>query len=134
MTKPNRHLHFTSFRAESEAQRTLGYGETMKHCVFILLALTFALTTSSHGDDVQEPMRRPAISIEDAMAKARNYVQDKKLDVSKQYIDSVVLEPNPRGDRGRFWRVTWQQNEFMKGGQTYINIYMDGSVEHAYGK
>ena len=106
----------------------------MKCSFYTLLLMSVFFTACGFAKEVTKLTRRPAISIEDAIAKAKKYVQEKKIDVSQQYIDSVALDLNPRGDRGKFWRVAWQQNQFMKGGQTYIEVYMDGSVEHRHGK
>ncbi len=106
----------------------------MKYYISFLLVLTCLFTATGQGEQGQKLTRRPVISIEDAIAKAKQYVREKKLDTSQQYMDSVVLELNPGGDRGKYWRITWERNEFIKGGQTFINVYMDGSVTHTYGE
>lgn len=79
----------------------------------------------------------PKLRIEDALAIARDYVQQHHVEVADSYIDSTRLDLNPGGDRGKFWLVTWQRNEyanghFIKGGQFIMCIYMDRTVEVFY--
>ena len=79
------------------------------------------------------------LSMDEALATARAYVKKRGIDVSKHYIDSARLDLNRRGDRGKFWLITWLRNEYandipIKGGQTYVHVYMDKSVEIFYGE
>ena len=92
-----------------------------------LVALPIAAQTTSET-------REPGITLELAVAKAKSYVRDKHIDVSDAYLDSAVLSQNTRGDRGKFWLITWQRKEYMKGGQVFVRVYMNGSVEHALGE
>ena len=78
--------------------------------------------------------REPGITLEVAVAKAKSYLREKHIDVSDAYLDSAVLNQNPRGDRGKFWLITWQRKEYMKGGQVFVRVYMNGSVDHALGE
>ena len=79
------------------------------------------------------------LSMDEALATARGYVKKRGIDVSKSYIDSARLDLNRRGDRGKFWLITWLPNEYandipIKGGQTYVHVYMNKSVEVFYGE
>ncbi len=78
--------------------------------------------------------REPLVTLDSAVKRGREYVQDKQLDISKSYLDSVVLEQNNSGDRGKFWLLTWQEKRFVKGGQLYVRVYMNGQVEHGFGE
>ena len=84
-------------------------------------------------------MREPRLGIEDAITTAKDFVEKRRIDVGDSYIDSARLDLNPRGDRGKFWLVTWLRKEYangvpIKGGQTYVRIYMDKSAEVFYGE
>jgi hypothetical protein len=79
----------------------------------------------------------PKLLIEDALSIARDYVQQHHIQVADSYIDSTRLDLNPGGARGKFWLVTWQRNEYahghpIKGGQFFMRIYMDRTVEVFY--
>lgn len=76
--------------------------------------------------------RRPEITIEQALDIAKNYISQHQIDVSDKYIDSIKLNPTPPGDRGKFWQVSWELNTLTKGGQVYLDIFMDKSVERRF--
>ena len=96
----------------------------------VLLAL-FAVPIAAQSTS---NTREPGITLEVAVAKAKSYLREKHIDVSDAYLDSAVLSQNTRGDRGKFWLITWQRKEYMKGGQVFVRVYMNGSVEHALGE
>ena len=50
--------------------------------------------------------REPQVTFDIAVKKAREHIQAKHINVSDAYLDSVVLEQNSRGDRGKFWLLT----------------------------
>jgi|GEM_PF-4682494 len=83
-----------------------------------------------------ETTRRPAVSIEDALAIAKKHIQEHKHDISHHYIDSVnlVSDPHPNLKRGRCWRIVWEfEAPHTAGGQLFIYVYMDRSVAEASG-
>ena len=100
----------------------------------IVFGVLVALVAVPIAAQTSPDTREPGITLELAVAKAKSYVRDKHIDVSDAYLDSVVLHQNPRGDRGKFWLITWQRKEYMKGGQVFVRVYMNGSVEHALGE
>ena len=100
----------------------------------IVLGVLIALVAVPIAAQTTSDTREPGITLELAVAKAKSYVRDKHIDVSDAYVDSVVLDQNARGDRGKFWLITWQRKEYMKGGQVFVRVYMDGSVDHALGE
>ena len=100
----------------------------------IVLGVLMALVPVSVAGQTTSDTREPGITLELAVAKAKSYVRDKHVDVSDAYLDSVVLDQNARGDRGKFWLITWQRKEYMKGAQVFVRIYMNGSVDHALGE
>jgi len=100
----------------------------------IVLGVLIALVAVPIAAQTSPDTREPGVTLELAVAKAKSYVRDKHIDLSDAYLDSVVLNQNARGDRGKFWLITWQPKEFMKGGQVFVRVYMDGSVEHALGE
>ena len=102
-----------------------------------LLVITLAVVlapTVGRAVVSQTEARRPSVGIEDALTVAKQYVESHHLDVSQHYIDSVKLDLNPRGDRGRRWVITYELNDYAKGGQIILHVYMDRSVERLFGK
>ena len=108
----------------------------LKHSVGLLLIgvlLNFAAAA--------EPMKgEPFISVEQAIVLAKNYVKERKIDVSRSYIGSAVLNLNPRGDRGPFWLVVWEPKENLSsaikavGGQVSLSVYMNRQIEVRFGE
>ncbi len=107
----------------------------MKTVIFIafILIVTFAQTPNK-GTTQTINDRRPEIAIDEALDIAKTYVQKHKIDVSESYIDSVQLNLNPQSKKGKYWEVTWQLNKFAKGGQVFLHVHMNKSVEVYYGE
>ncbi len=114
----------------------------MKPILSYTLATGLALALSVlvfAGDSKDAKLRGPKLDVEAALRIAKEFVQKKNIVVTDQYIDSVRLEQNASGDRRKFWVVTWLRNEYandipIKGGQTYVYVYMDGTAEVFYGE
>jgi hypothetical protein len=100
----------------------------------IVLGVLVAVVAMPIAAQTTSDTREAGITLEAAVAKAKSYVRDKHIDVSDSYLDSVVLNQNPRGDRGKFWLITWQRKEYIKGGQVFVRVYMDDTVDHALGE
>jgi hypothetical protein len=78
--------------------------------------------------------RQPPISLEMALDKAKGYVKRQPIPVKDAYIESIVLEQSPGSNSGSCWRVTWQNKQWLKGGQTFVFVCMDGSIWHGLGE
>ena len=100
-----------------------------------LMTLACAVSTDAYALTQSQYVRRPGISIDEALYIARGYVESEKIDTSEYYLDSVKLNLNPRGDRGKYWEVRWEMSERgCKGCYILLVIYMDKSVERIPGK
>jgi hypothetical protein len=91
------------------------------------------------ADPAPAKLHGPKIGIEDAIRIAKELVQKQSVRVDDSYIDSTRLEQNRGGDRRKFWVVTWLRNEHVndvpiKGGQTYVHVYMDGTGKVVHGE
>jgi hypothetical protein len=91
------------------------------------------------ADPAPAKLHGPTLGIEDAVRIAKELVRKQSISVADSYIDSTRLEQNRGGDRRKFWIVTWLRNEYVndipiKGGQTYVHIYMDGTGEVLHGE
>lgn len=91
------------------------------------------------ADAAPAKLHGPKIGIEDAIRIAKELVQKQSVRVDDSYIDSTRLEQNRGGDRRKFWVVTWLRNETVndipiKGGQTYVHVYMDGTGKVVHGE
>jgi len=104
----------------------------------VLSGVLLGCSTAKPPAQPESKLSGPKLRIEDALAIARDYVQQHHVEVADSYIDSTRLDLNPGEGRGKFWLVTWQRNEsanghFIKGGQFIMRIYMDRTVEVFYG-
>jgi hypothetical protein len=100
----------------------------------LLLCSSFAA-----ADPVPAKLPGPTLGIEDAVRIAKELVRKEKFSVADSYIDSAILKQNKDGDHRKFWIVTWLRNEYfndvpIKGGQTYVHIYMDGTGKVLHGE
>lgn len=77
----------------------------------------------------------PQLSLEQAITKAKAYAATKKVDLSRQYLESVKFNPMGVGsDRtARCWSLVWQVPR-AKGGTTFITLCEDGRSEHTFGE
>jgi len=72
---------------------------------------------------------KPALSMSDALVRAEEYVKEKKVDVSGQYVHSVQLYYDDGSKRkGHYWRVQWMGSTPRLGMEYALRIYMDGAV------
>ncbi len=90
---------------------------------FLVVNAAFAGATS---------LEEPKIPIEQAINVAKQYVRAKKIDVADSYISRA--EWHPRSGLVSYWRIDWHNMKYVKGGGTYITVYADEKVEHAFGK
>jgi len=113
--------------------------KTPLSCALATIITIMLCSPVSAADPGPAKLHGPTLSIEDAVRIAKELVRKQNVNVADQYIDSVRLEQNRSGDVRKFWNVTWFRNEYVndiaiKGGQTYVHIYMDGSGEVLQGE
>ena len=112
--------------------------------LFVILLITPALplllsSSVASADPAPAKLHGPTLGIEDAMRVAKEIVRKQNVNVADSYIDSTRLEHNRSGHGRKFWIVTWLRNEYVndvpiKGGQTYVHIYMDGTGKVLHGE
>lgn len=106
----------------------------------VATGLSLLLSILAFTADSKDPkLPEPRLGIEDALRISKAFVQKQNIAVAGQYIDSVHFKQEESGNRRKFWIVTWLRNEnandvAIKGGQTYVHIYMDGTAEVFYGE
>lgn len=103
--------------------------------IIFLLIITLALAFSQvTGSALVHPLDtgRPSLLIDEALTIANQYAQAHQIEASQHYIDSIRLGPD--SDKGKFWMVTWLPNENVKGGEIYMQVYMDKSVKISRGR
>ncbi|HEY0320128.1 MAG TPA: hypothetical protein VGC66_04080 [Pyrinomonadaceae bacterium] len=105
----------------------------MKIIFLLIITLTLALTQVT-GSAVIHPTNtgRPGLLIDEALTIANQYAATHQIEASQHYIDSARLGPD--GDTGKLWMITWLPNENVKGGEIYMQIYMDKSVKVSRGR
>ena len=109
----------------------------MKKILFVsILVMIPVLPISNYAQTTGNKfVRRPVITIEEALTIGKNYAEQKQIDVSEYYVDSIRHDLNPRGDRGKFWELRWEKNEGgSKGSYILLHIYMDKQVERLFAK
>ena len=74
----------------------------------------------------------PSLALERALDLAMNHVAETKIDLSRQYIQSVVLRYDDRTERrGPYWHIQWMWNQPALGGEYGLRVYMDGTIVEA---
>jgi hypothetical protein len=72
---------------------------------------------------------RPELSPEEALKIADEYVREKKVDLSRQYLHFIRLDYDPGVKKqGYYWRVHWKWSSPGMGGEYGLRIYMDKTV------
>lgn len=74
----------------------------------------------------------PTIAIEQALVLARQYVASEKIDVSRSFLAKV--EWQWQSGLMSFWLVEWRRIEFVDGGQVYVKVFADGTIEYTFGE
>lgn len=105
--------------------------KTIALLVFMLIAAS--LQTPGKLAALPADERRPKITVEEALDIAKTHFEKQQIDVSESYISSVQFDWNPRGKKGEYWKIT-RQAAGAKGGQTFLFVYADKSVEIGYGE
>jgi hypothetical protein len=100
----------------------------------IVLAALLLAPISGGAAAAKSDIRRPGLTVDEGLSVARQYVETHRIDVSKHYVDSVKLDLNPRGDKGKRWVIIYELSNYAKGGQIIFHVYMDKSVERFFGE
>ncbi|MDP1916059.1 MAG: hypothetical protein Q8L14_07430 [Myxococcales bacterium] len=77
----------------------------------------------------------PLLTLEQAVAKAKDHAKEKKVELSRQYLQSAEFNPMSAAPKttGRCWMLRWQVPR-AKGGTTFINVCEDGRVDVEFGE
>lgn len=107
----------------------------MNHRTAVLLVVSILFGTAVFAGSPQKDSREPAVSLETAIRNARRHFAEKGIDISSQYLDSASLTRNlPGPERNPKWKLVWEEKTFVKGGQTFAEVSMDGSVKVTFGE
>ena len=93
-----------------------------------LISLTTFAAPGGAGD-------APQLTLEQAIAKAKEHAKTKKVDLSRQYLQSAEFDPMSAAPKttGRCWKLRWQVPR-AKGGTTFMELCEDGRVEVEFGE
>jgi len=77
----------------------------------------------------------PKFDLEAAVIKAKRHASEKKIDLSRQYLQAAEFDPRgaSAGASGRCWSLRWQMPR-AKGGTTFFTVCEDGRIEHTFGE
>jgi len=77
----------------------------------------------------------PQLTLEQAVAKAKDHAMKKKIEFSSQYLQAAEFNPMSAAPKttGRCWKLRWQVPR-AKGGTTFIDVCEDGRVDVQFGE
>ena len=78
--------------------------------------------------------RRPMITLGEAIAIANEYAGQNNISISDKYIDSAKFHKDFADKSKSYWAIDWELNKLAKGGQIFMKIFMDKTVEVGYGE
>jgi hypothetical protein len=113
--------------------------KTLLSCAIATMVSLLLCSSVAAADPTPAKLQGPRLGIEDAVRIAKELVRKQDVSVADSYIYSTRLEQDRSGDRRKLWIVTWLRNDYVndiaiKGGQTYVHIYMDGTGEVLHGE
>ncbi len=82
------------------------------------------------------PRPEPSLPITEALRVAMEYIEnDKKMDISKYYIDNIRLLQQSSWMQGQHWVITWQiKDTYVDGGEIIIFVGMNKEIKRIYGE
>jgi hypothetical protein len=86
--------------------------------------LAFALVATSDAKIVQ----LPAFDIVEAVQKARQFIRERKIDVSHHFVLSAEYKNLHNEYEKGFWEVTWALAAGSTGSRIVLHVSRDGSV------
>jgi len=99
----------------------------MKHITLTLLIQIFILAIVADGQ--AKTIQLPAFDIVEAVQKARQFVQDRKIDVTHHFVLSAEYK-NLHNEREKgFWEITWALAAGSSGSRIILRVSQDGSVK-----
>lgn len=93
----------------------------------ILIYATLLLAVSPLHAFSPAPQPKPAISMERALELAKEYVRDKKIDLSHHYLDRIWIGYQ-EGQPDRRWIISWSPNPEEAKGWIILKVKLDGTV------
>jgi hypothetical protein len=80
----------------------------------------------------------PPLGPDEAMLLARAKLRERGISLTNSYIDRVQFERNPQNNL-KHWLITFLDNRYandvpIKGGQTYVRVYLDRRVDVSFGE
>jgi len=75
--------------------------------------------------------REPKIELKQALAKAGEYIADKKIDVSTLFLASIYRSESIKNPKQNCWTIIWAPKAlYILDGELRVYIYDDGRIEH----
>ena len=78
----------------------------------------------------QSTLSVPQTSIDEALDRGKAYVNENDLQISESFLKRITASQITGNTH---WTLAWWRNS-GKGGQIYVHVYDDGSVNHSYGR
>ena len=96
---------------------------------FIILPLVIFLGGCAHLTEA-DGARRPKTDMATAISIARSYIKSHQIDVSEQFLSSVVSFHDVYKPEKTGWRLTWVPADPMTlDGEWSIYVYDDGRIK-----
>jgi len=91
---------------------------------FLLVCCLAAIVFSAETRELKTGLKQ-------ALAKAEKYVADKKIDVSKLFLERIYRSEFPKNPKQNCWTVIWvPKDPHILDGELRVYIYDDGRIEH----
>lgn len=75
----------------------------------------------------------PTVGLEEALALAKKYIKDNKIDISRHYLDNIRLVYKSPWMEGEHWILTWRLKKLSDGGEVFIIVGMDKQIRYIGG-
>ncbi len=99
----------------------------MTHRIILTFLMGCCLATVLYAAETREPVT----SLKQALAKAEEYVANKKIDVSALFLARIYRSEFPENFKQNCWIVIWApKNPHILDGELRVYIYDDGRIEH----
>lgn len=98
----------------------------MKRRLLIVVALGIFAASPALAGNVRAA-GAPSLGIDKVLPLAKEFLKDKKLNLTGRYISSVTLQYDATA-KTRYWLVQWQGEQPRLGMEYGLRVGMDGKV------
>ncbi len=99
----------------------------MTHKIILTFLLAWCLASPLFAAETREPKS----GLKQALAKAEKYVADRKIDVSKLFLERIYRSEFPKNPKQNCWTIIWAPKDpYILDAELRVHVYDDGRIEH----